>query len=66
MQVRKQSREAITRERNQQVALLIAAADTKALTVEQQREMLEAARSRAEATAVNGEGKEGGRQAGRE
>ncbi|KAL4448632.1 hypothetical protein ABPG75_005851 [Micractinium tetrahymenae] len=48
--VRKEAREAIARERDQQIAMMIASADG-GLTLEQQQKLLEEARQRAEAAA---------------
>ena len=54
LQVRKEAREAIARERDQQIALMIASASTGGLTLEQQQQMLGEARERAEAAAATG------------
>jgi hypothetical protein len=54
LQVRKEAREAIARERDQQIALMIASATTGGLTLEQQQQMLGEARERAEAAAATG------------
>lgn len=50
LQVRREAKEAAKAARDQQVAALIAGADVRALTLEQQRAMLEAARASAEAS----------------
>ncbi|KAL4424642.1 hypothetical protein ABPG77_002260 [Micractinium sp. CCAP 211/92] len=50
--VRKEAREAIARERDQQIAMMIASADG-GLTLEQQQKLLEEARQRAEAAATS-------------
>ncbi|KAI3426127.1 hypothetical protein D9Q98_008506 [Chlorella vulgaris] len=52
--VRKEARVAVARERDQQIALMIASASTGGLTLEEQQAMLEEARQRAEAAATQG------------
>eukprot|EP00887_Chlorella_sp_A99_P007601 scaffold28.g7601.t1 len=49
-EVRREAKEALKQQRNQQIAMLIASADGRALTLEEQRELMEAARQKAEAT----------------